>query len=35
MITADLALAAHELPEPFHKDPADRLIVGSSRWRGG
>jgi PIN domain nuclease of toxin-antitoxin system len=31
MITADLALAAYELPEPFHKDPADRLIVAMAR----
>jgi PIN domain nuclease of toxin-antitoxin system len=30
-ITADLALAAYELPEPFHKDPADRLIVAMAR----
>jgi PIN domain nuclease of toxin-antitoxin system len=25
------ALAAYELPEPFHKDPADRLIVALAR----
>ena len=25
------ALAAYELPEPFHKDPADRLIVAMAR----
>lgn len=30
-ITADLALAAYELPEPFHKDRADRLIVAMAR----
>jgi PIN domain nuclease of toxin-antitoxin system len=30
-ITADMALAAYELPEPFHKDPADRLIVAIAR----
>jgi PIN domain nuclease of toxin-antitoxin system len=30
-VTADLALAAYELPEPFHKDPADRLIVAMAR----
>jgi PIN domain nuclease of toxin-antitoxin system len=30
-ITADIALAAYELPEPFHKDPADRLIVAVAR----
>ncbi len=31
VITADMALAAYELPEPFHKDPADRLIVAVAR----
>ena len=30
-VTADMALAAYELPEPFHKDPADRLIVALAR----
>jgi PIN domain nuclease of toxin-antitoxin system len=30
-VTADMALAAYELPEPFHKDPADRLIVAMAR----
>ena len=30
-VTADMALAAYELPEPFHKDPADRLIVAIAR----
>jgi PIN domain nuclease of toxin-antitoxin system len=30
-VTADLALAAYELPEPFHEDPADRLIVAMAR----
>jgi len=30
-VTADLALAAYELPEPFHKGPADRLIVAMAR----
>ena len=30
-VTADMALAAYELPEPFHKDPADRLIVAVAR----
>jgi PIN domain nuclease of toxin-antitoxin system len=30
-MTADMALAAYELPEPFHKDPADRLIVAMAR----
>jgi PIN domain nuclease of toxin-antitoxin system len=30
-ITSEIALAAYELPEPFHKDPADRLIVATAR----
>lgn len=30
-MTAALALAAYELPEPFRKDPADRLIVAMAR----
>jgi PIN domain nuclease of toxin-antitoxin system len=30
-MSADMALAASELPEPFHKDPADRLIVAMAR----
>lgn len=30
-MSADIALAAYELPEPFHRDPADRLIVAMAR----
>jgi PIN domain nuclease of toxin-antitoxin system len=30
-MSADMALAAYELPEPFHQDPADRLIVALAR----
>ena len=30
-MSADMALAAYELPEPFHKDPANRLIVAVAR----
>jgi PIN domain nuclease of toxin-antitoxin system len=30
-VTADMALAAYELPEPFHRDPADRLVVATAR----
>jgi PIN domain nuclease of toxin-antitoxin system len=30
-ITIEIAIAAYELPEPFHKDPADRLIVATAR----
>jgi PIN domain nuclease of toxin-antitoxin system len=28
---AGVALAAYELPEPFHNDPADRLVVAAAR----
>jgi PIN domain nuclease of toxin-antitoxin system len=30
-MSASIVLAAYELPEPFHKDPADRLIVATAR----
>lgn len=30
-ITASIALAAYELPDPFHKDPADRIVVATAR----
>ncbi|MGK7944252.1 MAG: type II toxin-antitoxin system VapC family toxin [Microcystaceae cyanobacterium] len=30
-ISASIAIDAFRLPEPFHKDPADRLIVSSAR----
>ena len=30
-LSAQVALAAYTLPEPFHRDPADRLIVASAR----
>jgi PIN domain nuclease of toxin-antitoxin system len=30
-MSADMAPAAYELPEPFPKDPADRLIVAIAR----
>ena len=29
-----IVVEAYRLPEPFHKDPADRLIVATSRVRG-
>ena len=31
VVSMDAALAAYELPEPFHRDPADRLIVAIAR----
>ncbi len=30
-LAPDVALASAELPEPFHRDPADRLIVAQAR----
>ncbi|MBT9613244.1 MAG: type II toxin-antitoxin system VapC family toxin [Burkholderiales bacterium] len=33
-LAADDAIASTELPEPFHKDPADRIIVAMARRYG-
>lgn len=33
-ITADTVVAMNALPESFHRDPADRLIVATARARG-
>lgn len=33
-ITADTVVAMNALPENFHRDPADRLIVATARARG-
>lgn len=33
-INHEIALAAYELPEPFHRDPADRLLVAAARVLG-
>jgi PIN domain nuclease of toxin-antitoxin system len=30
-VSTEVAIAAYELPEPFHRDPADRLIVAMAR----
>jgi PIN domain nuclease of toxin-antitoxin system len=30
-VSHEIALEAYALPEPFHKDPADRLLVAASR----
>lgn len=30
-VSIEIGLAAYELPEPFHRDPADRLIVAMAR----
>lgn len=30
-MSAKVAIAAYALPEPFHRDPADRIIVATAR----
>jgi PIN domain nuclease of toxin-antitoxin system len=30
-ITTDIAVEAYSLPPPFHRDPADRLLVATAR----
>ena len=30
-VSHEIALEAYALPEPFHKDPADRLLVAAAR----
>ena len=29
-LTSEIAVRAYQLPEPFHPDPADRLIVATA-----
>jgi PIN domain nuclease of toxin-antitoxin system len=33
-LTEDVAFAAYSLPEPFHRDPGDRLVVAFGRLTG-
>ena len=33
-VTHEIAVEAYRLPEPFHKDPADRQIVACARLNG-
>ena len=33
-VSHEIAVEAYRLPEPFHKDPADRQIVACSRLHG-
>jgi PIN domain nuclease of toxin-antitoxin system len=33
-LTPEIALASSRLPEPFHGDPADRIIVATARTMG-
>lgn len=30
-LTHEIAIEAYSLPEPFHRDPADRLLVATAR----
>jgi PIN domain nuclease of toxin-antitoxin system len=30
-VTSDIAIEAYALPAPFHRDPADRLLVATTR----
>jgi PIN domain nuclease of toxin-antitoxin system len=32
--TAEIAIAASQLPEPLHADPADRLLIATARSMG-
>lgn len=32
-LTPRIAVEANELPEPFHRDPADRILVATARVR--
>lgn len=33
-VTHEIAMEAYRLPEPFHRDPADRMIVACARLHG-
>jgi PIN domain nuclease of toxin-antitoxin system len=33
-ISHEITMEAYALPEPFHKDPADRLLVAAARCHG-
>lgn len=33
-LTPEIAIASVDLPEPMHKDPADRILVASARVEG-
>jgi PIN domain nuclease of toxin-antitoxin system len=33
-LTPEIALASSRLPQPFHGDPADRIIVATARSLG-
>lgn len=33
-VTQDISMEAYELPEPFHADPADRILAATARLKG-
>jgi PIN domain nuclease of toxin-antitoxin system len=33
-LTPRIAVEANELPDPFHRDPADRILVATARVHG-
>jgi len=33
-VSHEIAMEAYAMPEPFHKDPADRLLVAAARCHG-
>jgi PIN domain nuclease of toxin-antitoxin system len=34
LVSHEIALEAYALPEPFHKDPANRILVAAARCHG-
>jgi PIN domain nuclease of toxin-antitoxin system len=34
MVSHEVAMEAYRLPEPFHRDPADRVLVATARVHG-
>jgi PIN domain nuclease of toxin-antitoxin system len=34
-LTPEIAIEATQLPQPFHRDPADQIIVATARVHGG
>lgn len=33
-VNNDIAIESYQIPEPFHRDPADRLLVATARVEG-
>lgn len=34
LVDNDIAMESYQIPEPFHRDPADRLLVATARVEG-